>query len=53
LTASVRRFSLGRDLCTVFDFAATQLDLASPRNAENVAMVEFDTQQPSSQLGTS
>ena len=53
LTASVRRFSLGRDLCTVFDFAATQLDLASPRNAENVAMVELDTQQPSSQLGTS
>jgi 3,4-dihydroxy 2-butanone 4-phosphate synthase / GTP cyclohydrolase II len=42
LTASVRRFSLGRDLCTVFDFAATRLDLASSRKAENVAMVELD-----------
>jgi riboflavin-specific deaminase-like protein len=26
LTASVRRFSLGRDICTVFDFAATRTD---------------------------
>jgi 3,4-dihydroxy 2-butanone 4-phosphate synthase/GTP cyclohydrolase II len=53
LTASVRRFSLGRDLCTVFDFAATQLGLASSRQGEDVAMIELDLQQPSSQLGTS
>ena len=53
LTASVRRFSLGRDLCTVFDFAATQLGLESSRETKNVAMVELDLQQPSNQLGTS
>ena len=53
LTASVQRFSLGQDICTVFDFAATRDDLASSRQAENVAVVELEPQQPSSQLGTS
>jgi 3,4-dihydroxy 2-butanone 4-phosphate synthase/GTP cyclohydrolase II len=27
LTASVRRFSLGRDICTVFDFTETRNEL--------------------------
>lgn len=53
LTAPVQRFSLGRDLCTVFDFVATRLALAPTRQAKDVAMVELDVQQPGSQLGTS
>jgi 3,4-dihydroxy 2-butanone 4-phosphate synthase/GTP cyclohydrolase II len=53
LTAPVQRFSLGRDICTVFDFAAIRLGLASARQAEDIAVVEIDAQQPGSQLGTS
>ena len=37
----------------MFDFAATRDDLASSRQAEDVAVVELDPQYPSSQLGTS
>jgi 3,4-dihydroxy 2-butanone 4-phosphate synthase/GTP cyclohydrolase II len=53
LTAPVQRFSLGRDICTVFDFAAIRLGLASSRQAEDIAVVEIDAQQPGGQLGTS
>jgi 3,4-dihydroxy 2-butanone 4-phosphate synthase/GTP cyclohydrolase II len=44
LTAPVQRFNLGRDICTVFDFAATGLGLESARQAEDIAMVELDAQ---------
>jgi len=44
LTASVQRFNLGQDICTVFDFAATRDALASSRQAEDVAVVELDPQ---------
>jgi GTP cyclohydrolase II len=44
LTAPLQRFNLGRDICTVFDFAAARLGLASLREAEDIAMVELDAQ---------
>jgi GTP cyclohydrolase II len=52
LTAPAERFSLGRDVCTVFDFAATRRSLEPTRQAEDVAMIEIDPQHSGSQLGT-
>jgi 3,4-dihydroxy 2-butanone 4-phosphate synthase / GTP cyclohydrolase II len=48
LTASVRRFSLGRDLCTVFDFAATRSALQRSGHSQDVAMTKIDLQDPMS-----
>jgi 3,4-dihydroxy 2-butanone 4-phosphate synthase / GTP cyclohydrolase II len=47
LTASVRRFILGRDICTVFDFAA------AARQSQDVAMPKIDLQDAESELGAS
>ena len=44
LTASVRRFSLGRDICTVFDFAAARQP-RSPRQGQDVAMPNLDPEE--------
>jgi 3,4-dihydroxy 2-butanone 4-phosphate synthase/GTP cyclohydrolase II len=48
ITASVRRFSLGRDICTVFDFAA----LRSARERQDVTVAKLNAHDPESQLGT-
>jgi 3,4-dihydroxy 2-butanone 4-phosphate synthase / GTP cyclohydrolase II len=53
LTASVRRFSLGRDICTMFDFAATRESLRSSRHGQDVAVPEIDPQDSESELGAS
>jgi hypothetical protein len=53
LTAPAERFHLGRDICTVFDFAATRRSLEPARQAEDVAMAELDSEHSGSQLGTS
>ena len=51
LTGSVRRFSLGSDICTVFDFAtARQL---SPRQSQNVEMANLELENPERELGAS
>jgi 3,4-dihydroxy 2-butanone 4-phosphate synthase / GTP cyclohydrolase II len=53
MTTTVRRFSLGRDLCTVFDFAATRRELAErSRQRQDVEMAQVDPQNPTSELGT-
>ena len=48
LTASVRRFSLGRDLCTVFDFAA----LRHARERQDVTVAKLNAHDPDSELGS-
>jgi 3,4-dihydroxy 2-butanone 4-phosphate synthase/GTP cyclohydrolase II len=53
LTASVRRFSLGADSCTVFDFAAARPGLLSARQRQDVAVPEFDPQDSESELDAS
>jgi GTP cyclohydrolase II len=53
LTASVRRFSLGPDSCTVFDFAAARPGLRSARQRQDVAVPEFDPQDSESELDAS
>ena len=51
LTASVRRFSLGRDICTVFDFGAARQ--RSPRQGQDVEMPNLDQESPARELGAS
>jgi 3,4-dihydroxy 2-butanone 4-phosphate synthase/GTP cyclohydrolase II len=51
LTGSVQRFSLGRDICTVFDFAPTRGDLEPSRQRQDVAMTKIDLQDSTSELG--
>jgi len=51
LTASVRRFSLGSDICTVFDFAAARQ--RSPRQGQDVEMPNLDQESPVRELGAS
>jgi 3,4-dihydroxy 2-butanone 4-phosphate synthase/GTP cyclohydrolase II len=51
LTASVRRFSLGRDICTVFDFAAARRP--SSRQGQDVEMPNLDPKNPERELGAS
>jgi 3,4-dihydroxy 2-butanone 4-phosphate synthase / GTP cyclohydrolase II len=51
LTASVQRYSLGRDLCTVFDFATTRPGLQPVRQGQDVEMAKIDTQDPITELG--
>jgi 3,4-dihydroxy 2-butanone 4-phosphate synthase / GTP cyclohydrolase II len=53
LTASVRRFSLGRDHCTVFDFAAARQPRRSARQGQDVAMPDLDPEDPELELGAS
>ena len=53
LTASVQRFSLGRDLCTVFDFAATRQPRGLSRQGQEVAMSDLDPEGPELELGAS
>jgi 3,4-dihydroxy 2-butanone 4-phosphate synthase / GTP cyclohydrolase II len=53
LTASVQRFSLGRDLCTVFDFAATGQPRGLSRQGQEVAMSDFNPEGPELELGAS
>ena len=51
VTASVRRFSLGSDICTVFDFAAArQLTLGQ---SQNVAMPNLNPENSERELGAS
>jgi 3,4-dihydroxy 2-butanone 4-phosphate synthase / GTP cyclohydrolase II len=60
LTASVRRFSLGPDICTVFDFAAARTGLqparqgqnVPARQGQNVIVPQIDPQDSASELGT-
>ena len=68
LTASVRRFSLGPDICTVFDFAAARTGLrparqgqnvparqgenVPARQGQNVTVPQIDPQDSTSELGT-
>jgi hypothetical protein len=52
LTASsVQRYNLGRDLCTVFDFATKRPDLQPLRQGQDVEMTKIDTQDPVTELG--
>jgi 3,4-dihydroxy 2-butanone 4-phosphate synthase / GTP cyclohydrolase II len=52
LTASsVQRYNMGRDLCTVFDFAITRPALESFRQSEDVEMTKIDTQDPVTEVG--
>ena len=53
LTASVRWFSLGRDICTVFDFTADQSGLRSARQSQDVAVPEIDLDDTESELDAS
>jgi 3,4-dihydroxy 2-butanone 4-phosphate synthase / GTP cyclohydrolase II len=53
LTASVQRFSLGRDLCTVFDFAAAPQPQGLSRQGQDVAMSDLNPEGPELELGTS
>jgi 3,4-dihydroxy 2-butanone 4-phosphate synthase / GTP cyclohydrolase II len=52
LTASIRRFSLGRDQCTVFDFAAARQPWLA-RQRQDVAMPNLDPEDPELELGAS
>ena len=53
LTASVQRFSLGRDLCTVFDFAAPRQLRGPSRQSQDVAMPDLNPEDPELELGAS
>jgi len=53
LTASVRRFNLGRDVCTVFDFAATRQSGGSSRQGQDVAMPNFNLEDAEPELDAS
>ena len=53
LTASVRRFSLGRDLCTVFDFAAARQSGGSSRQGQDVAMPNLNLEDAEPELDAS
>jgi 3,4-dihydroxy 2-butanone 4-phosphate synthase/GTP cyclohydrolase II len=51
VTASVQRFSLGSDVCTVFDFAAARRLARGQR--QNVAMPNLNPKDPVRELGPS
>ena len=51
ITASVRRFSLGADICTVFDFAAARKPPS--RQGQNVTMPNLNPEDPEPKLGAS
>ena len=51
ITASVQRFSLGADICTVFDFASAREP--SSGQAQDIAMPNLDLEHPEHELGTS
>ena len=53
LTASIQRFNMGRDICTVFDFAESRTDLPSSRQAEDVAVRQLDPQHSEAELDAS
>jgi 3,4-dihydroxy 2-butanone 4-phosphate synthase/GTP cyclohydrolase II len=53
LTALVHRFSLGRDICTVFDFAAAPLGLRPARQGQDVAVSKIDVQDTEPELDAS
>jgi riboflavin biosynthesis pyrimidine reductase len=53
LTASVRRFSLGRDHCTVFDFATARHSQRSAGQGQDVAMPNLHLEDPNLELGAS
>jgi GTP cyclohydrolase II len=53
LTASVRRFSLGRDICTLFDFAAARRGLRSARQGQDVAVSKLDVEDTEGELDAS
>ncbi len=53
LTASVRRFSLGRDHCTVFDFAAARQPRRPAGQGQDVAMPNLHPEDPQLELGAS
>jgi 3,4-dihydroxy 2-butanone 4-phosphate synthase / GTP cyclohydrolase II len=51
LTGSVHRFSLGRDICTVFDFTAARQ--RSSRQGQDVEMLNLERENPERELGAS
>ena len=51
ITASVQRFSLGADICTVFDFAAAREP--SSRQGQDVTMSNLNPEDPERELGAS
>jgi 3,4-dihydroxy 2-butanone 4-phosphate synthase / GTP cyclohydrolase II len=51
ITASIRRFSLGADICTVFDFAAARKP--SSRQGQDVTMPNLNPEDPEPELGAS
>jgi 3,4-dihydroxy 2-butanone 4-phosphate synthase / GTP cyclohydrolase II len=53
LTASVRRFSLGHDLCTEFDFAAARQSRGSSRQSQDVAMPNLNVEDAEPELDAS
>jgi 3,4-dihydroxy 2-butanone 4-phosphate synthase / GTP cyclohydrolase II len=53
LTGSVRRFSLGLDHCTVFDFAAARQSRQSAGQGQDVAMPNLHSEDPELELGAS
>ena len=55
LTASVQRFSLGRDVCTVFDFAESRIDLprGPPGRARMSLMPDLDPEHSERELDAS
>ena len=50
LTASVQRFNLGGDLCTVFDFATTRQSGGSSRQGQDVAMPNLNLEDAEPEL---
>jgi len=53
LTASVQRFDLGGDLCTVFDFATTRQSGGSSRQGQDVAMPNLNLEDAEPELDAS
>jgi 3,4-dihydroxy 2-butanone 4-phosphate synthase / GTP cyclohydrolase II len=53
LTGSVQRFSLGRDVCTVFDFGSFGERRVPSRQSQDVAMPDLNLQYPELELGAS
>ena len=51
ISASVQRFSLGADICTVFDFAAAREP--SSRQGQDVTMSNVNPEDPERELGAS
>jgi GTP cyclohydrolase II len=51
ITASIQRFSLGADICTVFDFAAAREP--SSGQGQDIAMPNLNPEHPQHELGAS